>query len=73
MRIPENERQDLIKAGVVRRDTGDAMNEIRIKESESVYYLRNISTCCTVIAAYVVLRFLWIVWLALEAAAYMSE
>jgi len=42
-----------------------------IVESKNSYYLRNISTCCTVIAAYVVLRFLWIVWLALEAASSM--
>ena len=40
-------------------------------ESKNTYYLRNISTCCTVIAAYVILRFLWFVWLALEAVSSM--
>lgn len=40
-------------------------------ESKNTYYLRNISTCCTVIAAYVVVRFVAWAWWALEAVANM--
>ena len=42
-----------------------------MNDTQSVYYLRNISTCCTVIAAYVVLRVIWFVWLVVEAASSM--
>ena len=33
------------------------------------YHLKNISTCCTIIAAYVVVKCAWWFWLTFEAVA----
>ncbi len=35
------------------------------------YHLKNISTCCTIIAAYVVIRCVYWAWLVLETVAYI--
>ncbi len=35
------------------------------------YHLKNISTCCTIIAAYVFIRCVYWAWLVLETVAYI--